>query len=904
MKKVNYLKNLIFRRTVLVMAFVFCLLNLTALPSLSGQEVKDSKGTDFWLAFPGKSFEASDLTLFIASETSTSGTVEIPGTGFSTAFNVEPGAVTTISIPPYIEVVNNLIIHAIHVRSEAEVTVHGLDRGQSATKSFLSLPKDVLGTEYIVSGNEPSSGYEFAIVGTENGTKIIISSGGVADYSVITLNEGETFQGNIEHASGTFVTSDKPVAVFKGNNCKDTRPSAFVCDNFAEQVSPTYAWGNNFITMPMGATPDNQVLRPLIRAGNLTGGDRFRFLAKADNTQVSVNGSAVVTLNKGQFHEQIIYGSAQITSDQPILVTQYGKESGFYRTAFNAVMMPIPPRDQFLDHYTVNVPASGSNRNFINVIAPNSEVGKVKLDGATITPASFQAIGTSGFSGAKIPVSPGFYNLTGNLPFGVFVYGFDSTESFGYPGGLSLASAAKINTSVYLKSSANNLEADQMKIVGQQACAEVIVLRDGRGVSGARANFTVTGANPNSHSGTTNGDGKAEFCYTGVNPGIDLVRVDVPDYGLSDQYTIEWIPGNTAPAANNDSYSTNEDTQLSVAAPGVLANDTDTENNPLTATLVSGPSNAASFTFNPDGSFNYTPNINYNGQDSFTYKVSDGSLESNTATVTINVSAVNDAPAISGASINRQQAAPGFVSAIATVSDIDNAAGSLTVTTTSVPPGIMVTDISNNNGTINATVTAGCGATPGSNSIGLKVTDADGAMGTGTLTVNVAKETTPPVINPIADIVAELPAKTTATSMAVSFPLPTATDNCPGVMVTTNPVSGSEFNIGTTTVSVTATDAAGNQSTATFTVTVLFRFSLFYYSDLLLSEQELNLAMAGSEIPIRFSLSGFKGNPYSSPPTSQQISCSTLAPIGPVQVIDRYLPDPAYSSSFDFYQTT
>ena len=60
---------------------------------------------------------------------------------------------------------------------------------------------------------------------------------------------------------------------------------------------------------------------------------------------------------------------------------------------------------------------------------------------------------------------------------------------------------------------------------------------------------------------------------------------------------------NDPPVALDDTYgSTDEDTPLSVAAPGVLANDTDVESDPLTAELVSAPSHAASFTLNSDGS--------------------------------------------------------------------------------------------------------------------------------------------------------------------------------------------------------------------------------------------------------------------------------------------------------------
>lgn len=101
---------------------------------------------------------------------------------------------------------------------------------------------------------------------------------------------------------------------------------------------------------------------------------------------------------------------------------------------------------------------------------------------------------------------------------------------------------------------------------------------------------------------------------------------------------------NTPPTAANDAYSVNEDAMLNISAPGVLGNDTDGENNPLTAQLQTLPANAASFALNANGSFSYTPNANFNGTDSFTYTASDGNSSSNAATVTITVAEVNDSP--------------------------------------------------------------------------------------------------------------------------------------------------------------------------------------------------------------------------------------------------------------------
>ena len=98
------------------------------------------------------------------------------------------------------------------------------------------------------------------------------------------------------------------------------------------------------------------------------------------------------------------------------------------------------------------------------------------------------------------------------------------------------------------------------------------------------------------------------------------------------------FPGGAAPVANNDSYQTKDNTTLNVAAPGVLINDTDPVPgpDPLTAIEVTTTSHGA-LTLNSDGSFEYIPDLDYNGLDSFTYKCYDGDQYSGNATVTIAV---------------------------------------------------------------------------------------------------------------------------------------------------------------------------------------------------------------------------------------------------------------------------
>jgi lysophospholipase L1-like esterase len=93
---------------------------------------------------------------------------------------------------------------------------------------------------------------------------------------------------------------------------------------------------------------------------------------------------------------------------------------------------------------------------------------------------------------------------------------------------------------------------------------------------------------------------------------------------------------NTAPVAVADAYGTNLNTPLTIAAPGVLGNDSDAQSNPLTASLVSGPA-SGTLTLNPNGGFTYTPATGFTGVASFTYHANDGSLNSNTVTVNISV---------------------------------------------------------------------------------------------------------------------------------------------------------------------------------------------------------------------------------------------------------------------------
>jgi VCBS repeat-containing protein len=99
---------------------------------------------------------------------------------------------------------------------------------------------------------------------------------------------------------------------------------------------------------------------------------------------------------------------------------------------------------------------------------------------------------------------------------------------------------------------------------------------------------------------------------------------------------------NDARVAMDDEYFTDKNTSLSVAVPGVLANDVDADGDTLTVEVVDAPSHGT-LTLAADGSFLYEPDPDYVGADEFSYRAKDG-LEGAIARVSIQVRAENERP--------------------------------------------------------------------------------------------------------------------------------------------------------------------------------------------------------------------------------------------------------------------
>jgi uncharacterized repeat protein (TIGR01451 family)/CSLREA domain-containing protein len=178
-------------------------------------------------------------------------------------------------------------------------------------------------------------------------------------------------------------------------------------------------------------------------------------------------------------------------------------------------------------------------------------------------------------------------------------------------------------------------------------------------------------------------DGTFEYTAPANFTGTDSFRYKATD-GTSESniatVTITVNSVNDAPVAVGDNYSTNEDSALIISVlDGVLVNDSDVENNALAAFLLSNVIHGA-LALNSDGSFTYTPDANFFGTDSFTYKANDGSDDSNVATVNITVNSVNDAPLAIDDAATTTGNTPVAVDVLANDSDIDGALDPASVT--------------------------------------------------------------------------------------------------------------------------------------------------------------------------------------------------------------------------------
>jgi gliding motility-associated-like protein len=273
--------------------------------------------------------------------------------------------------------------------------------------------------------------------------------------------------------------------------------------------------------------------------------------------------------------------------------------------------------------------------------------------------------------------------------------------------------------------------------------------------------------------------------------------------------TITVLPVNDAPIAANDAVTTNEDTPLGIS---ILSNDTDVDD-VLDATmivLITSPTQGTLTINAATSAVVYSPNLNYNGNDSFTYQVKDaaGAL-SNTATVAIVIQPVNDVPIANADFATTPEETPVSIPVLANDSDVDNSLD---------PASLLVITSPLNGQAVVQPATGMIEYVPQENFTGVDsftytVSDAQGAISLPVLvTITVAPVNDVPVaVNDEASTNENTPVDIDI----ISNDIDVDNDVTPGsIVITTNPVHGTVV-LNPVTGSVTYTpdpDFTGNDS--------------------------------------------------------------------------------------------
>ncbi|WP_353347063.1 tandem-95 repeat protein, partial [Litorivita sp. NS0012-18] len=247
--------------------------------------------------------------------------------------------------------------------------------------------------------------------------------------------------------------------------------------------------------------------------------------------------------------------------------------------------------------------------------------------------------------------------------------------------------------------------------------------------------LTVTEATSPDGDVTINPDGTITFEPAPDFTGEATITYTVDDgQGGTDtaQVTVNVGEVNDPPVAEDDAATTDEDTPVTI---DVLGNDTDADGDDLTVTEATSPDGTV--TINPDGTLEFTPNPDFNGEAVISYTIDDGNGGTDTAEVIVTVTPVNDDPVANDDVASTEEDTPVTIDVLGNDTDADG--DDLTVTEATSPDGTV---------TINPDGTITFEPAPdftGEATITYTVDDGQGGTDTAQVTVNVGEVNDPPV---------------------------------------------------------------------------------------------------------------------------------------------------------------
>lgn len=425
---------------------------------------RSTEGIDFWFGFmEGRNYrfnlhyieitvtasEATNFQIFIGKST----------TPFHTG-SVLANSSTQIKIPLDLgEAKGSETIQekGIHLVSENPVNVYALNWDQNSADVAVIYPVPSLGNKYFTMcytpnvDDDPEHGRnsEFLIVASEDNTIVEITpsfvtdGGNAADVPfTIILNKGEVYQvqslnrknlAGQGDLSGSFIQSDKPVAVYSGN-FSTTVPylEGASYDHLFEQIPPLRTWGREYYAVPL-----------LTRQA-----DRYRVMAAEDNTIITFGNNTRMLNKGGDFYEFTLSFNqpTRIYANKPIMVAQFSQSQKTDGTG-DPFMIILSPVSQSKNEATFVAYDSHEITNYyVNIVVLTSEKDNIELDGEPLG-FFFKPFAGTNYSYTQHEIYPGNHtikNLNPDRGFLAYVYGYGGYESYGYGAGFNLDLALDI----------------------------------------------------------------------------------------------------------------------------------------------------------------------------------------------------------------------------------------------------------------------------------------------------------------------------------------------------------------------------------------------------------------------------------------------------------------------------
>ncbi|HEV8139098.1 MAG TPA: Ig-like domain-containing protein, partial [Pyrinomonadaceae bacterium] len=314
--------------------------------------------------------------------------------------------------------------------------------------------------------------------------------------------------------------------------------------------------------------------------------------------------------------------------------------------------------------------AEDSGANVINVLGNDSDPDNDTLTVTGVTQGSQGSVTNNGTSVSYTP-NPNFFGSDS----------FTYTISDGNGG----TDTATVNVTITNVEDAPDAVDDSSTIAEDSGANVINVLGNDTDVD--NDTLSVSAVTQGSHGSVTNNGTSVSYTPNSNFFGTDTFTYTISDgNGGTDTATVNITVTNVedAPDAVNDAPTIAEDSGANVI--NVLGNDTDVDNDILTVSAVTQGSHGS--VANNGTSVSYTPNSNFFGNDSFTYTISDGQGGTDTATVNVTITNVNDAPVatndnyVTNSNTTLNVAAPGVLS---NDSDIDGPSLSSVYVTLSGP---------------------------------------------------------------------------------------------------------------------------------------------------------------------------------------------------------------------------